>query len=461
MMCSERELELSDEHDGIIDLPADAPVGTSFAAYAKLDDPVIEINLTPNRPDATGVHGIARDLAASGLGTLKTPAIEPVAGKGATPVKVRLDFGATDPLCHGFALRLVRGVKNGASPKWLQQRLIAIGLRPINALVDITNYVTFDRGRPLHVFDAAKVKGDLVVRRARDGEKILALDGRDYALTPEMCVIADDNGLESIAGVMGGEHSGCDEIDHRRADRVGAVGAAQHRPHRPHARHHHRCALPFRARRRSGIHGAGPRTRDADGARFLRRRAGRNRSRRLCRPRAEDGLLPGFRSEAPDRPRRAEGRKPRHPDPARLRPAGFGRRGRCHRAVLAPRRRWQGRSRRGGDAHPRRRQDRPGAAHQPRRRQRQNPDHAADPHPRGQAGARRARHDGGRHLVVHPGRPRRAFRRRQAGTPSRQPDRRRHVRHAALAAAGPRCCRAAQCRQGHRRCRAVRGVRHL
>ena len=211
MMCSERELELSDEHDGIIDLPEDAPVGTSFAAYAKLDDPVIDINLTPNRPDATGVHGIARDLAASGMGTLKTPAIEPVAGKGATPVKVRLDFGDTDPLCHGFALRLVRGVRNAASPKWLQQRLIAIGLRPINALVDITNYVTFDRGRPLHVFDAAKVKGDLVVRRARDGEKILALDGREYALTPEMCVIADDNGLESIAGVMGGEHSGCDE----------------------------------------------------------------------------------------------------------------------------------------------------------------------------------------------------------------------------------------------------------
>jgi phenylalanyl-tRNA synthetase beta chain len=211
MMCSERELELSEEHDGIIDLPADAPVGQPFAAWAKLDDPVIEINLTPNRPDATGVHGIARDLAASGLGRLKTPAVEPVAGKGETPVRVTLDFGDTPPLCHGFALRLVRGVKNGPSPKWLQQRLIAIGLRPINALVDITNYVTFDRGRPLHVFDAAKVKGDLVVRRARDGEKVLALDGRDYELTPDMCVIADGDGVESIAGIMGGEHSGCDE----------------------------------------------------------------------------------------------------------------------------------------------------------------------------------------------------------------------------------------------------------
>ena len=210
MMCSERELQLSDEHDGIIDLPEDAPVGTSFAAWAHLDDPVIEINLTPNRPDATGVHGIARDLAAAGVGRLKDGAVEPVAGSGPTPVTVSLDFGDTDPLCRGFALRLVRGVSNGPSPKWLQRRLIAIGLRPINALVDITNYLTFDRGRPLHVFDASKVAGDLVVRRAKQGETVLALDGREYALTPEMCVIADDKGVESIAGIMGGEHSGCD-----------------------------------------------------------------------------------------------------------------------------------------------------------------------------------------------------------------------------------------------------------
>ncbi|CCV09947.1 phenylalanine--tRNA ligase subunit beta [Mesorhizobium sp. STM 4661] len=208
MMCSERELELSDEHNGIIDLPADAPVGASFAAYAHLDDPVIEINLTPNRPDATSVHGIARDLAASGLGTLKTAPVELISGKVETPVKVTIE---APELCPGFALRLVRGVKNGPSPKWLQQRLIAIGLRPISALVDITNYVTFDRGRPLHVFDAKKVNGNLVVRRARDGEKVQALDGREYTLTPEMCVIADQDGVESIAGIMGGEHSGCDE----------------------------------------------------------------------------------------------------------------------------------------------------------------------------------------------------------------------------------------------------------
>ncbi len=210
MLCSEAELEISGDHDGIIDLPADAPVGASFAAFAGLDDPIIEINLTPNRPDCTGVVGIARDLAAAGLGTLKTGAVAPVAGQGDCPVDVTLDFAGTDPLCPAFALRLVRGVKNGPSPVWMQRRLTAIGLRPINALVDITNYITFDRGRPLHVFDAAKVKGHLVVRRGRAGESVLALDGKTYALDETMCVIADEAGVESIAGIMGGEHSGCD-----------------------------------------------------------------------------------------------------------------------------------------------------------------------------------------------------------------------------------------------------------
>ena len=208
MMCSERELMMSDEHDGIIDLPGDAPVGEPFAAWAGLDDPVIEIGLTPNRPDATGVHGIARDLAAAGLGALKDGSVRPVEGSGESPVKVTIE--APD-LCPGFALRMVRGVRNGPSPEWMRRRLTAIGLRPINALVDITNYVTFDRGRPLHVFDAAKVAGDLVVRRGVPGDKMLALDGREYELGPENCVIADDDGVESIAGIMGGEHSGCDE----------------------------------------------------------------------------------------------------------------------------------------------------------------------------------------------------------------------------------------------------------
>ncbi len=210
MMCSEKELQISDNHDGIIDLPDDAPVGKSYAAYAHLDDPVIEINLTPNRPDCTSIHGIARDLAASGLGTLKTQTAPSFSVEGETPVKLTLDLD--DPkLCPGFSLRLVRGVRNGPSPRWMQQRLIAIDLRPINALVDITNYMTFDQGRPMHVFDAAKVTGNLTVRRAREGETVLALDQREYKLGPSNVVIADEDGIESIGGIMGGEHSGCDE----------------------------------------------------------------------------------------------------------------------------------------------------------------------------------------------------------------------------------------------------------
>lgn len=212
MLCSAAELEISDDHDGIIDLPADAPLGMRYAEWADLADPVIEINLTPNRPDCTSVHGIARDLAAAGLGTLKPDMIRPVKGIFANPQKVTLAFAADEAhYCPAFALRLVRGVRNGPSPDWMQRRLKAIGLRPINALVDITNYVTFDRGRPLHVFDAAKVRGALVVRRSRAGETVLGLDGRIYGFTGNETVIADDNGVESIAGVMGGEHSGCDE----------------------------------------------------------------------------------------------------------------------------------------------------------------------------------------------------------------------------------------------------------
>jgi phenylalanyl-tRNA synthetase beta chain len=211
MLVSEFELQLSDDHEGIIDLPADAPLGEPYAKWAKLDDPVIEVKLAPNRPDCTGVHGIARDLAAADMGNFKDPGIKPVAGAFPCPVKVRLDFGATPSLCRGFALRLVRGVKNGPSPDWLQRRLTAIGLRPINALVDITNLITYDRGRPLHVFDAAKVRGNLAVRRARGGEQLTALDGKTYALDDTMCVIADDSGPESLAGIMGGEATGCSE----------------------------------------------------------------------------------------------------------------------------------------------------------------------------------------------------------------------------------------------------------
>ena len=210
MMCSEKELNMSDDHNGIIDLPVDAPIGMSFASYAGLDDPMIEINLTPNRPDCTSIYGIARDLAASGLGTLKAPKAPSFKTEGETTVALSIDLDDAR-LCPGFGLRLVRGVRNGPSPAWMQTRLKAIGLRPINALVDITNYMTFDQGRPMHVFDAAKVKGALTVRRAKDGETVLALDQREYRLNPANVVIADDNGVESIGGIMGGEHSGCDE----------------------------------------------------------------------------------------------------------------------------------------------------------------------------------------------------------------------------------------------------------
>ncbi len=211
MLVSEFELQISDDHEGIIDLPDDAPVGEPYAKYAGLDDPVIELNLTPNRGDATGVHGIARDLAAAEMGKFKDAAVKPAQGEFPCPVKVTLDFGAAPSLCRAFALRLVRGVKNRPSPEWLQKRLTAIGLRPINALVDITNFITYDRGRPLHVFDAAKVRGNLNVRRARAGEALLALDGKTYALDDTICVIADDEGVVSLAGIMGGEKTGCSE----------------------------------------------------------------------------------------------------------------------------------------------------------------------------------------------------------------------------------------------------------
>jgi phenylalanyl-tRNA synthetase beta chain len=212
MLVSAFELQLSDDHEGIIDLPQDAPVGQPYATYAKLDDPVIEINLTPNRPDCTSVHGIARDLAAGGLGVLKPAPVPVIKGSGASPTSVTLDFAPGDEhLCPAFALRLVRGIRNGPSPEWMQRRLGAIGLRPINALVDITNYITFDRGRPLHVFDARKVKGNLVVRRAQSGEELQALDGRTYRLDDTMVVIADNNGPESIGGIIGGEQTGVDE----------------------------------------------------------------------------------------------------------------------------------------------------------------------------------------------------------------------------------------------------------
>ncbi len=212
MLLSERELGLSDEHAGIIELPEDTPVGAPIAAVLGLDEPVIELAVTPNRGDCLGVRGVARDLAAAGVGTLKPFKDEAVPGRFKSPVQWRRDFpaGAGDA-CPMVVGRAFRGVKNGPSPKWLQDRLKAIGLRPISALVDITNYITFDLCRPLHVFDLARVSGDLTMRFARDGETLQALDGRTYMLEDGMTVIADPTGVKAIAGIMGGEASGCTE----------------------------------------------------------------------------------------------------------------------------------------------------------------------------------------------------------------------------------------------------------
>jgi phenylalanyl-tRNA synthetase beta chain len=212
MLCSGRELLLSDDHDGIIELPADAKVGEPAAAALGLSDAVIDVAITPNRGDCTSVYGIARDLAAAGLGKLKTPPIEPVVGKFPSPKKIALNFTPeTASACPLFAGRFVRGVKNGPSPGWVQDRLKSIGLRPISALVDVSNLIAHDRGRPLHVFDADKLDGDMQARLAKDGETLLALDGKTYALDSETCVIADAVAARGIAGVMGGEDTGCSE----------------------------------------------------------------------------------------------------------------------------------------------------------------------------------------------------------------------------------------------------------
>ena len=386
MLVSEAEMELSDDHEGIIDLPDDAPVGESYAKWARLDDPVIEINLTPNRPDCTGVHGIARDLAAADMGKFIDPA--PKAVKGAFPCPVSVTIESPE-LCPGFALRLVRGVKNGASPEWLQKRLIAIGLRPINALVDITNFMTFDRGRPLHVFDAAKVHGNLTVRRGRKGESLLALDGRTYQLDESICVIADEKAVESLSGIMGGEETGCSAETTDVLIESALWDAAQHRADRTQARHQFGRALSLRARRRSELHGAGPRTGDADGARLLRRHAVGDRRRGLARtPRIASSNFPVSevkRLSGLDVPLTEMKRVLEH--------LGFfvGGRGRDREGrdpVMAAGHRGQGRHRRGGRAHRRRRQGAADAVRARRGCAQADPHAAAGAHPPRQARAR-------------------------------------------------------------------------
>src|SRR4051812_21250482 len=201
MMCSSRELELGDDHSGIIELPEDAPVGTPFTQYAGLDDPVFDVNVTPNRQDAMGVRGIARDLAAAGLGALRPLAEPQIEGNFPCPVPITIE----DPDgCPAFFGRAVMGVKNGPSPDWMQRRLKTAGQRPISALVDITNYVMIDHGRPAHAYDIAKLSGGLTARAAKPGEKVLALNEKEYELQPFMTVIADDDQVHDIGGIMGG-----------------------------------------------------------------------------------------------------------------------------------------------------------------------------------------------------------------------------------------------------------------
>jgi len=208
MMCSTRELELGDDHDGIIELPADAPIGASFADYSGAGEPVIDISITPNRQDCMGVRGIARDLAAAGLGTLKPLDVPTIVGEGAPATEIRTDDVEG---CPAFFGRTISGVTNGQAPEWMRRRLEAVGQRSISALVDITNYVMFDLGRPSHVYDRAQLSGALVARRARNGETVTALNGKLFTLTDTMTVIGDDHGVHDIAGIMGGEHSGCSE----------------------------------------------------------------------------------------------------------------------------------------------------------------------------------------------------------------------------------------------------------
>ena len=208
MMCSAKELQTAEESAGIVELPDNLAVGTSAAEALGLEA-VIDFEVTPNRPDWLGVAGIARDLAAAGVGRLKSLSVKPVPGHFPCPVEIRI---SAPDACPTFAGRLIRGVKNGPSPEWLQRKLVSVGLRPINALVDVTNLLTYDRDRPLHVYDAGKIQGGFLdARMARAGESLLALDGRTYGLDPEICVIADASGVVDLGGVMGGESTGCSE----------------------------------------------------------------------------------------------------------------------------------------------------------------------------------------------------------------------------------------------------------
>ena len=208
MLLSAREMGLGDDHSGIVDLPADAPVGAAYVQWAGLGDPVIEVNVTPNRGDCFSVRGIARDLAAAGIGTLRPWQPAAIESRFSGGPRWQIDWPEACPWILG---RTIRNLKNSPSPKWLQDRLTSVGLRPINALVDVTNFFTVDLGRPLHVFDVGKLTGDVLTLRRGAGETFRALNGKDYTVALEDCAIADAAGVQSMAGVIGGEPTGCDE----------------------------------------------------------------------------------------------------------------------------------------------------------------------------------------------------------------------------------------------------------
>ena len=375
---------------------------------------MIDINLTPNRPDCTGVNGVARDLAAADIGAFKERTPKPIKGEFPCPVSVKLDFGQTHPLCPAFALRLVRGVKNGPSPEWLQKRLKAIGLRPINALVDITNFITYDRGRPLHVFDAKKVKGNLVVRRAQNGEQLLALDGKTYTLDNAMCVIADDNGVESLAGIMGGEASGCDEnttdvlIESalweplniaQTGRKLGINSDARYRFERGVDPNFMVPGLELATQMVMELCGGTPSEVTVAGKAEAPEKV-------IDFPTSELKRLAGLDLNL------VEMRRVLHQARLLRRRPGQPREGRG--AVVAARHRGQGRHRRGDRAHRRRRPHSLDAVRPRRRAAQARADHRAGAHPQGQARAGGARPDRGRDLVVHLQAAGRAVRRRRA-----------------------------------------------
>ncbi len=303
MLCSERELELSTEHSGIIELPERMKkhIGERFADAMQLSDPVIDIAITPNRPDCLGVRGVARDLAAAGLGTLKKVS-DGYEGKGEfdSPIRIELPFPkGAENACPIFVGRYIRGATNKASPEWMQRRLRAVGLRPINAAADVTNYISYDRARPLHVYDADKLQGPIMARLGKKGESFLALDGKTYEVDETMCVIADQAQVLGLGGIMGGEATGCTEATTNIFIESAYFDPGADRCHRAQDRHQLGLALSLRARHRPAIRDDGPQPRDANDPGILRGRAER---RRCGRERTGGGaghrFRPGARAKA-------------------------------------------------------------------------------------------------------------------------------------------------------------------